>query len=234
MTRTGLFSPVSPFVLAIARGTTPERRTGPHCQQGTPPDFRPVLLRPHSQSAAFEPPGRPSRAPVATPAAADLPALAVTVIGQVTSLSELPEDSRPYVPGSRPGIVSMQQTLVISGGRTWKRPLTHRPQAFAARHVSCPTYRQALAGLSWLSYSSPRDLPAVAGPVKARSRLSPGRELPTPAGLCEVSRPLTPRAGFEPEGSHPLRRRRLRSHPTPKSVRIAHTPGPQRGRAGIG
>ena len=31
----------------------------PTAQQGTSPDFRPLLLRPHSQPAAFESPGRP-------------------------------------------------------------------------------------------------------------------------------------------------------------------------------
>jgi hypothetical protein len=119
-----------------------------------------------------------SRAPVATPAATDLPALAVIVSEQVTSLSVLPEGSWPYVPGFRPGIVSMSNVLMISGGRTWKHPLTHRSQVFAVGHVSCSNHWQALAGLSWLSSSSLPHFSAVAGlvrpgPSRRRARNSP-------------------------------------------------------------
>ena len=50
-------------------------------------------------------------------------------------------------------------------------------------------HRQAFAGLSWLSYSRPLDLPAVLGVSPLRFGLSPGSKLPTPGKLNEVCNP---------------------------------------------
>ena len=82
--------------------------------------------------------------------------------------------------------------------------------------VSDGTNQQALASLSWLSYSRPSDFPTVPEPVTARSRASPRCELPTLARLNEPDGTLTRFARCfvalwpEPPGwdLHPLRRTR--------------------------
>ena len=48
------------------------------------------------------------------------------------------------------------------------------------------THRQALAGLSWLSYSPSLDLPTIAAESLLRFGLSPDSKLPTPDRLNEV------------------------------------------------
>jgi hypothetical protein len=53
------------------------------------------------------------------------------------------------------------------------------------------TNQQALASLSWLSYSRPSDFPTVPEPVTARSHASPRCELPTLARLSEPDGTLT-------------------------------------------
>ena len=57
--------------------------------------------------------------------------------------------------------------------------------------VSDGTNQQALASLSWLSYSRPSDFPTVPEPVTARSHASPRCELPTLARLSEPDGTLT-------------------------------------------
>jgi len=46
-----------------------------------------LLLKPHSHSTAFQSPGFPRQAPGTTPAAAELPALAMFFVSRFTSLS---------------------------------------------------------------------------------------------------------------------------------------------------
>ena len=57
--------------------------------------------------------------------------------------------------------------------------------------VSDGTNQQALASLSWLSYSRPSGFPKVPEPVKARSHALPRCELPTLARLNEPHGTLT-------------------------------------------
>jgi hypothetical protein len=69
-------------------GTTRSERTSPHCLArniARPPGR--LLLKPHSHSTAFQSPGFPRQAPGTTPAAAELPALAMLSVLRVTSLS---------------------------------------------------------------------------------------------------------------------------------------------------
>ena len=67
-----------------------------------------LLLRPHSQSAAFEAPRRSRGAPGTTPEAADLPALVLTCTTRVTSLSGVtPRTPPPSV--HPPGCQSFQR-----------------------------------------------------------------------------------------------------------------------------
>ena len=51
------------------------------------PAAKPLLLGPHSHAAGFQTPGRPSQAPVTTPAPAALPVLVLSSTSAVTSLS---------------------------------------------------------------------------------------------------------------------------------------------------
>ena len=73
-------------------GTTRSERTSPHCLArniARPPGR--LLLKPHSHSTAFQSPGFPRQAPGTTPAAAELPALAMLSVLRVTSLSGVDE-----------------------------------------------------------------------------------------------------------------------------------------------
>ncbi len=99
--------------------------------------------------------------------------------------------------------------MAISGVRTQKLRLTHRPLLFAAPgatewlpnsvlgSVSQDTYRQALAGLSWLSSSRPRDLPAVPEPDRGPAPAVTSLEAPH-AGTRSTNLPL--QAGPKPTG----------------------------------
>lgn len=88
-----------------ASGYQPEARTARHCPAAASASRkRELLLRPHSHSAAFESRGRPSRAPGTTPAATELPGLAILVFPSVTSLARQRQaDSRctPSLPAWR-------------------------------------------------------------------------------------------------------------------------------------
>ena len=71
--------------------------------------------------------------------------------------------------------------------------------------VSDGTNQQALASLSWLSYSRSPDLPRIPEPVKARSRASTRCELPTLARLSEPDGTLTRFARYKSRyGPNPL------------------------------
>ena len=106
----------------------------------------------------------------------------------------------------------------MSGVRTQKLPLTLQPPLFAAPgatawlpnsvfgSVSQDTHRQALAGLSWLSFSRPRDFPAVPEPGPGPAPAVTSRRLPTPAhvprtSLCRQAR--SPWADLQPCGRSP-------------------------------
>jgi hypothetical protein len=84
-----------------------------------------------------------------------------------------------------------QGFLAISGDRTQKHPLTRQCKVFAIRRrlrldsLASPCF----SGLSWLSYSSSSIYPDRRVWSDTRSRLSPGRELPTPAKLNEPRGP---------------------------------------------
>ena len=68
----------------------------------------------------------------------------------------------------------------ISGGRTWKRPLTHRRQILrgSAPSPARITHKPFGSGLSWLSYSRPSTFEGPR-PGQGRFRRSPGEKLPT-------------------------------------------------------
>lgn len=71
--------------------------------------------------------------------------------------------------------------------------------------VSDGTNQQALASLSWLSYSRPSDFPTVPERIKARSHASPRCELPTLARLSEPDGTFTRVARCKPRcGPNPL------------------------------
>ena len=82
----------------LRHGTTRDDRTSPHCLArniARPPGR--LLLEPHSHSTAFQSPGFPRQAPGTTPAAAELPALAMFFELRVTSLSGVTRRNRHRV-----------------------------------------------------------------------------------------------------------------------------------------
>ena len=83
-------------------------------------------------------------------------------------------------------------------GTEWRSvPLPLSPSLSRFGTVSCKTYWQALAGLSWLSFSQPADLPLVPGPVR------PGidclqSKAPHASQVERSQRPRTPWTGLLP------------------------------------
>ncbi len=132
-----------------------------------------------------------------------------------------------------------RQELAISGVRTQKLPLTLRPPLFAAPgattwlpnsvfgSVSQDTHRQALAGLSWLSFSRPLDLPAVPEPGQGPAPAVTSRRLPTPAHVqrtCLCRQARSPWADLQPCGRSPTLRHDGPDAKAPRSFRIAPIP----------
>ncbi len=100
-------------------GTTRSERTSPHCLArniARPPGR--LLLKPHSHSTAFQSPGFPRQAPGTTPAAAELPALAMFFVLRVTSLSGVTRRDRHRMHSSPEPASFAPMLMVISGDRT--------------------------------------------------------------------------------------------------------------------
>lgn len=127
----------------------------------------------------------------------------------------------------------------ISGVRIQKLPLTPRPLLFAAPgatawlpnsvlgSVSQDTHRQALAGLSWLSFSRPRDLPAVPEPGRGPASPVASRRLPTPAHVqraCLHRQARSPWADLQPRGCSPTLKHDGLAALAARSFRIAPIP----------
>lgn len=101
------------------------------------------------------------------------------------------------------GIVSTRRSASFQGPERRSCPLpvsqrclaVHRLQSQSVEHFGIDSlfiYRQALASLSWLSSSRPRDLPAVPGCVASGGKLSPVHLLPTSAHVERSRRDRTP------------------------------------------
>jgi hypothetical protein len=73
---------------AVPGTTRRHTRRNSHCLAARSLAVRPLLLRPHSPTTAFQTPGRPDRAPVTTPAAVVAPVLVLTSIQSFTSLAD--------------------------------------------------------------------------------------------------------------------------------------------------
>ena len=129
-----------------------------------------------------------------------------------------------------------RQNSAISGVRIQKLPLTLRPPLFAAPgakawlpnsvfgSVSQDTHRQALAGLSWLSFSRPLDLPAVPEPGPGPAPTVTSRRLPTPAHVqrtCPCGQARSPWADLQPCGCSPTSQHDGLDALAPRSFRIA-------------
>jgi hypothetical protein len=88
---------VSPFVVDLCPAPPVALERPRDCLAAWPPAFRRLLLRPRSQTPAFQTPARLSRAPGITPAARVLPRLEPVFIRSVTSLDlETPRASLPH------------------------------------------------------------------------------------------------------------------------------------------
>jgi hypothetical protein len=111
---------VSPFVVALCPAPPVARERVPTALQRTPPGLPAgFLLRPHSPSTVFQAPDLPSQAPGTAPAAAEVPALAMSFALRVTSLSQCySAGPSPYAGSPEPDIVFTSFALMISGDRT--------------------------------------------------------------------------------------------------------------------
>lgn len=150
-----------------------------------------VVLAPRSQTAAFEPPRRRARHRRTSPAAAVLPRLVTTFALPLTSLSGTRPNSAAVRPGSRPSAVSVRKGR-FRGVEYRSAPLPTGSKCSRFGTVFGKVYWQALAGLSWLSFSRPA---IYAGPRVCQARAPPSRcgTLPTPErlrGPFSVPRPL--------------------------------------------
>jgi len=147
----------------VRPGTTRRREArSHHCLAVSPPNSRSVLLRPHSPSAAFQSPEHlRSGTGIPLPEAAEVPALASIVAHSVTSVESVtPRGFRRCTSRLPPG-----RSLRSSGRHSAARRTDFRgqePEAppypstatlFQFGSVSECTDRQALSGLSWLSFS---------------------------------------------------------------------------------
>lgn len=101
------------------------------------------------------------------------------------------------------GIVSTRWSASFQGPERRSCPLPISQRCLAVRQTAVQSaahlgidslfiHRQALASLSWLSSSRPRDLPAVPGCVASGDKLSPVRLLPTSAHVERSRRDRTP------------------------------------------
>lgn len=142
-------------------------------------------------------------APGSRPAATDLPALVMIVLHFVTSVRGCYPSRFGHAvrPSFRSGVVSSSAVsgAEISGGRNQRLPLT---QSAATHTSSAPSrrcsYQQALAGLSWLSFSPCPRFARDAEEDGPRSVVSPQTELPTLATVERTSWARTPGCGFAP------------------------------------
>ena len=161
----------------------------------------------------FEHPGDLSRAPATRPATAAVPRLVMISAQPVTSLEGRdPSGPSPYVRAFRPGIVSADLTTwpTISGARRQKRPLTPRRRTFAVRHRLRLHSPASPCGPFVVELFASRGFaPGTRARSDARSRLSPARELPTPAWVERtLSRARAPRGDSHPFDHHVLAVRR--------------------------
>jgi hypothetical protein len=191
---------------------------------------------------------RPWHAPATKPAPKVLPALVMPFASWVTWLGGCYASGKwPYV--RAPARHSFSQLarppeLAISGVRIQK--LRPYPSTTAFRRswghsvatnsvfgvVSQDTHRQALAGLSWLSFSQPRDLPAVPEPGQGPAPAVTSRRLPTPAHVqrtCPCRQARSPWADLQRRRCSPTLRHDGPDATAPGSFRIAPIPRADRG-----
>lgn len=191
--------------------------TTAHCLAGRSPDSdadfrrRPLrlLLRPLSPSTAFEARDEPSHAPETNPAAAEVPALVMVFICQVTSLSGVSRRDGGCASAlpSRHCLHRESQCAspTISGDRMEKRPLTPQPESFAVRHRLLTDSLASPRGPFVVELFAAGGFSASPRTSYVRIGLSPGTMLPTPARLNEVSDPAPPGRDYAQQCEpHPL------------------------------
>ena len=153
-----------------------------------------------------------------------------------------PSDLAPYVPGSRPGIVSTGPNCTDGsgdfGGQKAKAAPYPRRGSFAVRHRLRRRSPASPCGPLVVQLFA---VPGLSGDPRAwstaRSRPSPGRELPTPARVERTGHagwPGPPGGDFHPFGHHgpaPARERGLSLSPTflPGRPNLAGLGGPASG-----
>ena len=154
---------VSPFVVDKCPAPPVALERPRDCLAAWPPAFRRLLLRPRSQTPAFQAPARLSRAPGITPAARVLPRLEPVFIQSVTSLDlETPRASLPHAALASlivgrlppPGMFAPAARRAISGYESRSSPYPSA-KVFLSRFgtVSDRPYPEAVTRLSQLSFS---------------------------------------------------------------------------------
>ena len=169
------------FPSRIVPGTTRRHANASATALQRPRSPKGVVLAPRSQTAAFEPPRRRARHRRTSPAAAVLPRLVTTFTLPITLLSGTRPKSAAVRPGSRPGAVSVHRGR-FRGVEYRSAPLPAGSSFSRFGTVFGKVHWQALAGLSWLSFSRPA---ICAGPRACQTRAPPSRcdALPTPERL---------------------------------------------------
>ncbi len=206
-----------------------------------PPQASPaVYLGPTPRLQHFKHVGDQTHAPATRPAAEVLPALTISFVFWVTWLPGPMTAGRMSGPPPRHsfGKAAYSPALPFQGAEYRSSSLTPRPGSFAvttgrywpARDifgvVSQRTHRQALAGLSWLSFSRLRVSRSTRASL-ARFPLSPEGSSPRRPALNEPRKPRPePRGricGLPGRTAHQLCKMAALAH-TPKDVRVAHVP----------
>lgn len=164
----------------------------------------------------FKHPSDLRRAPATKPAAQLLPALVMSFASWVTWLEGVILRASGRMCGLPPAIVSASWQNAKNGhfgGQNTEA--TPYPSTTAFRRcmgqnglpnsvfgsVSQDTHRQALTGLSWLSFSRPLDFPTVPEPGQGPAPAVTSRRLPTPANVertCHQRQARAPRADLQP------------------------------------
>lgn len=190
-----------------ARTALPARRPAPAGSYLPPAPSPRHLKHPETTPGTGGPP----------PAAEHLPRLASNVLPPVTSLGSVTQSRAVCRASPRGHRLRRPRGRRFRGAEHRSTPLPTRPTSSHFGLASPDgTDRQALAGLSWLSYSRLPDLPEDPGPGHGPAPTVASRGLPTPVRLNGPDGTLTriaARGGCGPNPRRGIKPARRRPHP---------------------